>query len=92
MNKSEVIRAVAAKTGQSLERCEAALKAFEAICGDALTHKFKGIKHDHGHVIHEMAMKTGHSEQECRIVMKAFEEVFDEALSAKIALLRKSAS
>ena len=92
MNKQDVIREVAAKTGQSPERCEAALKAFEAICGDALSNKFKGISHDHGHVMHEMAMKTGHSEQECRIVMKAFEEVFDEALSAKLGWLRKRTS
>jgi hypothetical protein len=92
MNKRDVIREVAARTGQSPERCEAALKVFEAICGDALTHKFKGIKHDHGHVISEMARKTGQSEQACQLVMKAFEEVFDEALSAKLGLLRKSAS
>ncbi len=91
MNKNDVIREVAAKTGLPPERCEAALKAFEAICGDALTNKFKGIKHDYGHVMHEMARKTGQSEQECRIVMKAFEEVFDEAVSAKLGLLRKSA-
>ncbi|WP_266183482.1 hypothetical protein [Dyella humicola] len=92
MNKSDVIREVAAKTGQSPEQCEAALKAFEAICGDALTHKFKGIKHDHGHVISEMARKTGENEPACQLMMKAFEEVFDEALSAKLGFLRKSAS
>ena len=92
MNKRDVIKAVATKTGQAPEQCEAALKAFEAICGDALTHKFKGIKHDHGHVIDEMARRTGQSEQACQRVMKAFEEVFDEALSAKLGLLRKSAT
>ncbi len=92
MNKHDVIREVAAKTGLPPERCEAALKAFETICGDALTSKFKGIKHDHGHVINEMARKTGQSEQDCQMMMKAFEEVFDETLSAKLGLLRKKAS
>ncbi|MFC4525368.1 hypothetical protein ISN76_03870 [Dyella halodurans] len=92
MNKGDVIKEVAAKTGLAPEQCEAALKAFEAICGDALTHKFKGLRHDHAHVIDEMARKTGQSEQACQLVMKAFEEVFDEALSAKLGFLRKSAT
>ena len=92
MNKKDVIRAVAARTGQPPEQCEAALKAFEAICGDALTCKFKGIKHDHAHVITELARKTGQSEQDCQAAMNAFEEVLDEALSAKLGFLRKRVS
>jgi hypothetical protein len=92
MNKQDVIREVAAKTGQPPAQCAAALKAFEAICGDALTNKFKGIKHDHGRVITEMASKTGQSEQACEVVMKAFDEVFEIALSAKLGFLRRSST
>ena len=89
MNKHDVIREVATKTGQSPQQCALALKAFEAICGEALSNKFKGIKHDHGHVITEMARKTGQSEQACQAMMKGFEEVFEEALSSKLGVLRR---
>jgi nucleoid DNA-binding protein len=92
MSKQDVIGAVAAKTGQSPAQCEAILKAFEAICGDTLTHKFKGARHGHANVIAELASKTGQSEQICQAIMKAFEDVLDEALSAKLGFLRKRVS
>ncbi len=90
MNKTDMAREMAARTGWGIDACEKALKAFEDICGDVLTRRFKGIKHDHAYVVTEMAERTGQNEHECAQLMKAFEDVLDDALGRKLGLLRKS--
>lgn len=90
MNNTEVAREMAARTGLEVDACEKALEAFEGICGDALSRRFKGIRHDHAHVVAERAERTGQGEHECAQLMKAFEGVLDDALSRKLGFLRKS--
>lgn len=92
MNNTDVIKEMSVRTGLATDVCKMAVKAFEDICGDALTDKFKGIKHDHAHVVTEMAQRTGLGEQECAQLMKAFEDVLDDALSRKLGFLRKASS
>ncbi|RDJ00368.1 hypothetical protein DVT68_06090 [Dyella solisilvae] len=89
MNKTDVIRQVATRTGLPPALCEAALKAFEATCGDALTGAFTGQRHNHSHVVAEMVHRTGASAEDCAQLLKAFEQVLDEALRDKLGFKGK---
>jgi hypothetical protein len=88
MNRADVIKAVADKTGVDPVGCEKVVKALEKRAGSLLADRLRGNQAGLAAAVAEIAAQTGVAPGECAKIMTAAEGVLKSEFSDKLGFFK----